>query len=1345
MISQWASEYVGIPWREGGRDRQAVDCYGAIRLVLSEQAAITLPKFELTGPTDLLRAHDVISDTVKSWRKVERGRERVFDVVQLNRAFKFDGKFYVRPVHLGILVGDGKMLHAEGSGAAGVVLSDFSDYERSVHAVWRHQRLCTGEEAEPGSPFDCRQLLVEAGSTIETIVKNSGIDAATLQFAEVWIGATRIDRTWWPKVKPKPGTSVGIVIVPRGGEWARIGAMVGIIALGTAAAILAPGLLGIAPIWGPVIGNVIIGAGMIAINKFLPPPITKPPGYDNSKASNTYSLSGGSNERRPGGPVPVLLGRHKFIPPSGGQYTEVRGQKIFLHSIFELSCGPITEPEIEIDNTPIDQFDDVSVEFERGWHPNQLRNRGAWNPNTGWPKVAALPGDKWVADRSAGAFAKGDIIVYNGLHLNADPRAWDLNVGKKSDSFPFDVYEERLQVELKWKKEQIRVTGVGADRVGVDLHSPQLGQINSKAGKENYSIRFHVHYAPVEAPESWRVASTDLVMTAGAGGIKETFLGHTFEVSGSASKQYRVRVKRVSNPNNTVDNEVLSDANWIALKTIGNRAPVPNVGVSRVYITVKASGQLNGTLNNVSVTAQSLAWHWIGNNWVWGPTSNPAALLRYIYQMPHWSEPLADSELDLPRFQKWSEFCDRYKFRYNAYIDFTIANIHDFLGDIALAGFAATCRRKNKRSVVIDPVEGGSPVRLFVNGVNCWDCNTKDIPAEDIHGVRINIADEDEDYTVKERVIYNDGYNVMNASRIDDRTFIGLTNKDQAFMLGRMAIAESVLRREVHEIVTNIQGISCEVGSIVGLANDDLAVGTGRGRVSAVLLNDAQTIVGVELSDPVEMIDGKSYGLVYSVNGITNTVAVINEPGITSTLIFASQPAFKRSPEPDCVYSFGEIEREYIPLVVRDVNPNDDGNIRLTLVALPPTIEQLKKDLPEWESYATLPSRLPQPVVTSIKSSAREMIRTAQGDLVTQVIIRLAPVDVQGLQVVTSFKPSGTTEDYTIAQASNIGGGVIAVLGLEDGVTYDFKVHYQHPDYFPSKGTEVLRHRVIGRVDPPEAIKGLRLVKIGPTVARLHWDQPAELDVRFGGGLIVRHSTEISGASWQRSSPLIADEISADRLSITVPLMPGTYMMRVRDGSGNISQDFSSVSTDALTIDEFNVLTGGTIIEEPLYLGAKTNVAVQNGALALMRGDFASVANVAAMPNWRAIGLNVVNGGAYSFAAPYDMGEVRRVRLSRRIIQAADLIGDLISKRFKKISEWESISGTKGAPVDCIVQFRTSMQDPDDNGAIWEPWTRLDVAEIVCRSIEFRALLFTSDPNYGISVASLQAFVEERI
>ena len=39
----WANEYVGLPWRWGGRDRIGVDCYGLLRMVYADMLEITLP------------------------------------------------------------------------------------------------------------------------------------------------------------------------------------------------------------------------------------------------------------------------------------------------------------------------------------------------------------------------------------------------------------------------------------------------------------------------------------------------------------------------------------------------------------------------------------------------------------------------------------------------------------------------------------------------------------------------------------------------------------------------------------------------------------------------------------------------------------------------------------------------------------------------------------------------------------------------------------------------------------------------------------------------------------------------------------------------------------------------------------------------------------------------------------------------------------------------------------------------------------------------------------------------------------------------------------------------------
>ena len=45
-LPAWTADYVGLPFKEGGRDRQGLDCYGLLRLVINERFAGTVPEYE---------------------------------------------------------------------------------------------------------------------------------------------------------------------------------------------------------------------------------------------------------------------------------------------------------------------------------------------------------------------------------------------------------------------------------------------------------------------------------------------------------------------------------------------------------------------------------------------------------------------------------------------------------------------------------------------------------------------------------------------------------------------------------------------------------------------------------------------------------------------------------------------------------------------------------------------------------------------------------------------------------------------------------------------------------------------------------------------------------------------------------------------------------------------------------------------------------------------------------------------------------------------------------------------------------------------------------------------------
>lgn len=98
------ADFVGLPFRDHGRGRDGADCWGGVRLVLSELRGIVLPDYGQgyadTGDVDGIGVA-IREGLVRDFRKVDKPEP--FDLVIFNLAGK--------PWHVGVMVDALRFLH----------------------------------------------------------------------------------------------------------------------------------------------------------------------------------------------------------------------------------------------------------------------------------------------------------------------------------------------------------------------------------------------------------------------------------------------------------------------------------------------------------------------------------------------------------------------------------------------------------------------------------------------------------------------------------------------------------------------------------------------------------------------------------------------------------------------------------------------------------------------------------------------------------------------------------------------------------------------------------------------------------------------------------------------------------------------------------------------------------------------------------------------------------------------------------------------------------------------------------------------------------------------------------
>lgn len=125
----WANQYIGIPFKSGGRDRDGIDCWGLARLVYQEQYNINLPSFsaEYTeGDTD--RMAELLAQYREGWEATTTPKDGDLVLIRVNGA----------ETHIGIAIDGEKFLHVKKGTDACIERFNSVAYARRIVGYFRY-------------------------------------------------------------------------------------------------------------------------------------------------------------------------------------------------------------------------------------------------------------------------------------------------------------------------------------------------------------------------------------------------------------------------------------------------------------------------------------------------------------------------------------------------------------------------------------------------------------------------------------------------------------------------------------------------------------------------------------------------------------------------------------------------------------------------------------------------------------------------------------------------------------------------------------------------------------------------------------------------------------------------------------------------------------------------------------------------------------------------------------------------------------------------------------------------------------------------------------------------------
>ncbi len=733
---------------------------------------------------------------------------------------------------------------------------------------------------------------------------------------------------------------------------------------------------------------------------------------------------------------------------------------------------------------------------------------------------------------------------------------------------------------------------------------------------------------------------------------------------------YKIRVTRTS----TTSLYSTQVADTLSLATIVTRTDTAPIVTDKRHtfmeVRIKATGQLNGSIQNLSAICASVLDVYDGTTWTKQVTNNPAWIFADLLTGEVSKKPVAKTRLDTASLLEWAERCDEIptssaiytflekRFTCNFVLDFK-TTLQQILQQVAGAAQASLNIVDGKYGVLIDK-NRTIPVQIFTPRNSSGFSSTR-VYTEKPDGLRVSYIDPYSNWQTNVLTVFDDGKTEENSEVFQDISSFGITQVEQAWRFGRYFLAQNKLRQEVITLRVDFENLVCTRGDFVQITQDVMRVGGTAARVRSVDGNEIIIDEGIETG-----VD--DYGFVFrgsDGNIRTGTLTVVNSTTFELDGIYI--------PLPGDLIVIGVVDEIVFDCIVKSIQPQDNLSAILTLVEKAEALYTIEE-------------------VDEIPGYSPKISGTTDPDFGV-------PAEVPDLLVVANsynIKQSGYEYYIDLDWENPLGAATeIFEVYVDFGTGYDLVTSTKASDYryiVDEDNLDILHSFKILAVSATgkklglgevTAVTATPLTKtarpsdvttfnsdITGEVLQLFWTRVPDLDIKE---YVIRYSPSVSGA-WENSTGLM--RVGGTTSLIATQARTGSYFIKAVDFNNNESTEAGTIITTIPSLNGLNIIDSKN--DFPALDGSKDRVEKSGDTLVLAQSVIGTPGNE-----------QYYSEGFYYYEELLDLGDIYTVRL-QSLLSAEGFVSTDIMANWDPLSDIPALAGARSSEWDVEAQYRAS-------------------------------------------------------